>query len=116
MGFQGRGRGRGRGRVRNTRGRIRSAKPSRYQEYDCQALSSISMMMNAGDAFYLVNTKSIYTDVDIEKYRGECLRSMVVENQTKQRSESTIKAPVDLAVKMDELLQKKITEKGFSNC
>jgi len=116
MGSQGRGRGRGRGGGRGTRGGSRVAKPSRYQEYDCQALTSISMEMNAGNAFYLVNKKSIYTDVDIEKYRDECLRSMVEKNQTNHRSESTIKPPADLAAKMDDLLQKNLTEKGFSNC
>jgi len=72
--------------------------------------------MNSQNAFYLVKSRSIYTDVDVENYREECLRSMVVENQTNQQTESTIKAPTDLAPKLDELVQKKMTEKGFMNC
>jgi len=115
-GYRGRGRGRGQGRGRRTRGGNRSAKPTRYQEYDCQQLTTLSMKMNGGNAFYLVNKKSIYTDVDIENFRGQSLKAMIGMNQTNQRSESTIKAPADLSIKLNELVQKKITEKGFSNC
>ena len=111
---RGRGRGRGQGRGRGTRGGSRSGKPSRYQEYDCSALATISEKMNSGKAFYLVNKKSIYTDVDVVGYRGECLRSMIGVNQTNQRTEST-KPPTDLAIKQNELVQKGTTEKGFSN-
>ena len=114
-GYRGRGRGRGQGRGRGTRGGSRSGKPSRYQEYDCSALASISEKMNSEKAFYLVNRKSIYTDVDVASYRGECLRSMIGVNQTNQLTESTIKPPTDLAIKQSELVQKGITEKGFSN-
>jgi len=72
--------------------------------------------MNPGEAFYLVKTKSIYTDVDIVNYRQERLGSMVEKNLTSQRSETTIKPPSDLASKLTDLVQKKVTEKGFSNC
>jgi len=112
-----RGRGRGRGnRGRGGRSGSRSAKPSRYQEYDCQALTSLSEKMNCENAFYLVNSRSVYTDVDVEKYRQECLKSMLDVNQTSQRSESTVKPPADLAGKVDELVERKMTEKGFTNC
>jgi len=74
------------------------------------------MKMNGGNAFYLVNKKSIYTDGDVENYREESLKAMIGKNLTNQRSESTIKPPGDLSVKLNELVQKKITEKGFSNC
>jgi len=115
-GYRGRGRGRGRARGRDTRGGTRNAKPSRYQEYDCPALASISEKMNSGNAYYLVNKKSLYTDADIDKYREDCLKSMTGVNETKQRIKSTIKAPVDLNSKLVELVKKGITEKGFSNC
>jgi len=72
--------------------------------------------MNTENAFYLVKSRSIYTDVDVENYREQCLRSMVVDNRTNQQTESTIKAPSDLASKLDELIQKNMTEKGFTNC
>jgi len=115
-GFRSRDRGRGRGRGRGTHGSNRSAKPTRYQEYDCQPLATLSMKMNRGKAFYLVNKKSIYTDVDVESYRDESLRAMVDMNETNQRIESTIKPPADFPNKLNELVQKKMTEKGFSNC
>jgi len=76
---------------------------------------NLSERMNSQNAFYLVKSRSIYTDVDVENYREECLRSMVVENQTNQQTQSTIKAPTDLATKLDELIGKNMTEKGFMN-
>jgi len=120
MGGRGRGGrgmgGRGRGRGGRGRGGSGSAKPSRYQEFDCPALVNLSERMNTQNAFYLVKSRSIYTDVDVENYREECLRSMVVDNQTNQQTESTIKAPEDLETKLDELVQRNMTEKGFMNC
>jgi len=72
--------------------------------------------MNSQNAFYLVKNRSIYTDVDVENYREQCLRSMLVDNRTNQQTESTIKHPNDLAAKLDELVQKRMTEKGLMNC
>jgi len=72
--------------------------------------------MNNQNAFYLVKTRSVYTDVDVENYREECLRSMLLDNRTNQQTESTIKHPTDLAPKLDELVQKRMTEKGLMNC
>jgi len=119
-GFRGRGQGRGRsrGQVRGRGSRVsnRSAKPSRYQEYECKELSVLAEQMNKGNAFYLVNKKSIYTDEDIRKYRGDRLKSMVRVNQTNQRTESTIRPPTDLGMKLKELVQRGITEEALSNC
>jgi len=108
-GYRGRGRGRGQRRGGGTRGGDRSAKPTRYQEYDCQKLASLSMKMNGGNAFYLVNKKSIYTDADIKNYREESLKAMIGKNIANQRIELTIKPPADLSIKLKELVQKKIT-------
>ena len=74
------------------------------------------MKMNPGKAFYLVNSKSIYTDVDIVNFRRERLGSMVEKNSTNQRSETTIRPPTDLATKLNDLVQRNMTEKGYSNC
>merc|ERR1719494_407255 len=84
-GHRGGGRGMGRGR-----GSSRSAKPTRFQEFDCPALVSISKLMNTENAFYLVRNRSVYTDVDVQNYREQCLRSMVVEPQANSRGESTL--------------------------
>jgi len=72
--------------------------------------------MNSENAFYVINSRSVYTDVDIEQSRDECLRSMLGTNQINQRTVSTIKPPADLVTKLDDLIQRKMTEKGFSNC
>jgi len=98
------------------RGGSRTAKPTKYQEFDCPALVSISNEMNTENAFYLVRSRSVYTDVDVQGYREQCLRSMVEESQGEKRGESTIKAPADLAAKLGELIARNKTEKGFMNC
>jgi len=112
----GRGRGQFRGRGRGGRGANRSAKPSRFQEYDCLPLTVISEKMNSENAFYLVNRRSVFTDVDVANNRAECLSSMLGFNQTNQRTESTINPPADLKTKLDDLIERKMTEKGFLNC
>jgi len=104
-----RGRGRGRGGSRTT-------KPTRFQEFDCPALVAISKLMNTENAFYLVRHRSVYTDVDVQNYREQSLRAMVAEPEANRRGESTIKAPADLAAKLNELIQRNQTDKGFMNC
>jgi len=98
------------------RGGSRSTKPARFQEFDCPSLVSISKEMNTENAFYLVRSRSVYTDVDVQNYREQCLKSMVSENQENKRGESTITAPADLADKLSELIQRNKTEKGYMNC
>jgi hypothetical protein len=110
-GDRGSGRGMGRGR-----GGSRSTKPTRFQEFDCPELVSISELMNTENAFYLVRNRSVYTDVDVQNYREECLRSMVAKPEANRRGESTIAAPADLAAKLHELMQRNKTDKGFMNC
>jgi len=105
----------GSGRRGKGMGVNRATKPSSFQEYDCPALTSISEKMNSDNAFYLVTRRSVFTDVDVASYRAECLNSMVGINQTNQRTESTIKAPADLITKLDDLVERNMTEKGFSN-
>jgi len=72
--------------------------------------------MNSENTFYVINSRGVYTDLDIEKSRDECLRSMLSTNQINQRTVSTIKPPADLVTKLDDLIQRKMTDKGFSNC
>jgi len=72
--------------------------------------------MNAENCFFLVRSRSVYTEEDVEAYRTECLESMVVKNRIDAQRKTTITAPTDLASKLDELVQKNMTEIGITNC